>query len=189
MRNLALILALHTSAYGFITSSQISALRDLAVGIEKSDVELVKKTVRKHPFVLSVRISSCGDTPLMAAVRKYGQTLQSMVERPTKITAGTVLCGLLMGIAAGELVSHCISPASGMLTGAVTFTAACAALTTKSPSSEEQVISYLIRVTPDRTLRNREGLTALDILHAYHHYAQELKETSWFHFHALLQQN
>jgi hypothetical protein len=169
-----------------ISQSLTVAVYDLWRGIEQADAQLVLRTIRKEPDVLRVKFGHYGDTPLMASIRKYGQELQAMHERPTRLTMTTLGGSLLAAIAAGELVSYLVKPTYGLLTGAIVFSYTCSVLAARHAIPHEKIVGILLQSTTDLHTRNREGLTALDVLRAYHQYAQELKESSWFQFHSWL---
>ena len=170
-----------------ISHALTMAVFDLWRGIEQADTNLVLRTIRKHPHVMHVKFGHFGDTPLMAALRKYGQALQAMHERPTRLSMGILTGSLIAAVVAGELVSYMTNkPFYSFLTGTVVFAYACSALASRHALPHEKIVTILLQATSNFTARNREGLTALDVLRAYHQYAQELKEPSWFHFHSWL---
>jgi len=187
MRKLLLIasIALSTNAAAPLGKP----LFDLLQGIESGDAELVGKAIKQTPSVLHVRLGVYGDTPLMAAIRKYGQDLSAQHEKPSRLTLKALLGGLACGFFANELVIQLHgAERHALFAGVMTTILSTFYFASKGSGNRAQVIALLLQYDPHPHARNREGLNALELLRAYHHYARELNETSWFHFHSFLQQ-
>lgn len=171
-----------------IKASMPQPIVDLWQGIEHGDAKLVDKAISVAPGLLRVRLGQYGDTPLMAAIRKYGQELSHQHERPARLDLKALLGGILCGFGTSEAISYCGGAERyAYLGGFLTGIASTIYFASKGNGHRARVIAVLLQKESQFQARNREGLNALELLRAYHHFARELNETSWFHFHNFLQ--
>jgi hypothetical protein len=169
-------------------SSMPQPIVDLWQGIEHGDAKLVDKAISVAPGLLRARLGQYGDTPLMAAIRKYGQELSYQHEHPSRLDLKSLLAGIVCGFATSEVISYCGGAERyAYLLGFLGGIASTIYFAAKNSGHRAKVIAVLLQKESQFQARNREGLNALELLRAYHHFARELNETSWFHFHSFLQ--
>lgn len=161
---------------------------DLWQGIERGDAKLVDQALSVEPSLLRIRLGQYGDTPLMAAIRKYGQELSNQHEHPARLDLKSLLAGILCGFGASEAIIYFGGPERyAYLAGFLAGIGSTVYLASKGSNHRARVIAVLLQKESQFQARNREGLNALELLRAYHHFARELNESSWFHFHNFLQ--
>lgn len=184
-------------------SSPSQANRKLWYGVLNSNVTLIKNALRERAD-LGSRFGPYGDTALMASIRIHYNNLASNNPGSVAGTGKTIIafCGALTtSILLSKLfkendsaksISDSLLYADSIVTQLISATVftAIEKLPVKVTSSSTVIIELLIEAaTPqDLYLRNKEGLTALDVLNAYHHVAYQHHDEAWHIFSSLLHQ-
>lgn len=141
---------------------------------------------------MSLRYGQYEDTPLMLALRIYGRMLRTKATAPQitlqswgRRAMGALGLGALCGYAYYYKKDNILH--SLVIAGTVT-TATMFATALLSQTNIKKIIKMLIEADPDINARNKEGLSALDILRAYFPYAYQLNDPDWHELFALIVQ-
>lgn len=163
-----------------VLSSQQLALNMLWQGISNSDVKLVKKALDQGADV-SAREQYFGDTALMAAIRKYGSLILKknalLQQRSRSETTTEISLAVLMGGAVHYWQRDFGFTIVAMLAASLVYRCLPSWPYT-SPAT--QIAILLIQANPDLQARNKEGLTALEILNSYFSFAYQFQDNDWY---------
>jgi hypothetical protein len=174
-------------------------------GIKSSTPSMVRKAIKRGAS-LSTREMHYADTPLIAAIREYGHSLENTWSNHGKkkgMTASFVSSAFtLVQIVAGTAIVYAVtsgiiaSPTwdqqktilkNGALVTAILYTATLLKNARASQTEKAALIAHLLMsVTEDLDERNEEWLAARDVLHAYYPLAQELHDENWERLNNLL---
>jgi|GEM_PF-5570065 hypothetical protein len=181
-------------------------LTKLWTGILTSNVRLVKQALAQGADT-SVRFGRYGDTALMTALRIYCHTLatpkndtkKTIIKTATGFSAAflTYLViqaltnndgGFDLGInASGPSYRFKIGQHNILLPLAISAAFFLASnISFKVASSSAAIVELLIHAEKNAGLRNKEGITALDVLNAYFPYAYLTQDKNWYKFLYLL---
>ncbi len=160
---------------------QETPLNKLWNGVFKSDVRKVEQALAEGAD-LSVRFGRYGDTALMTALRIY---CQSMTELPRSRFSRVVftVSAALLSAAGMYYLTESRFLSSLALSGAYLF---AKDITVKFSPASAKIVELLIKAEKNIHARNKEGITALDILRAYFPYAYQLRDENWYKFLYLL---
>jgi len=185
-----------------------TATEKLWKGIAKSNVRLVQQAINEGAD-LSKRASPYGDTPLAAAIRIYCHTL---IARSSESKSSLPTIGMRTGpisISSQQPKSLLSSRSLAISAALLTWVAAHYMEKDKSPflpilmlgafvvaekipirttPASVKVVALLIDATDGNNarLRNKEGLSALEILNSYFPYAYQTQDEHWYKFSYLL---
>jgi hypothetical protein len=193
----------------FVTSAQClgspsQANRKLWYGVLNSNAKLVRNALHEGAD-LGSRFGPYGDTALMASLRiHYNNVANNNTGNSAASTGKTIVafCGALTtSILLSKLfkendsaksISDSLLYADSIVTQLISVAVFTAIdkLPVKVTSSSAVIIELLIEATTpqDLYLRNKEGLTALEVLNAYHHVAYQHHDEAWHIFSSLLHQ-
>lgn len=179
------------SAHSLNAQSPYEVLGD---GILGSSISKVHNALNdKDLNVDIVHFGEYQDTALMLAIRTYCQTLlkKSNAQRPD-ISFSTLLASAIPAAVGGGLVYALTSNKAVTAFCAITLLPATSLINFFSQirlAPAGRVVDLLLRSSHNLEARNKEGLTALDILKSYHEVATQLQDEQWFKFLRILSSN
>lgn len=172
---------INTHAMGVVSAA---ATQDLWVGIMTSQPKLVQSAISRGAN-FATRAGTYEDTPLIAAVRVYGNSLVGQLKGTGK-EFGKRLTRAILGSTIISCVSYFIAQRS--TDAAIYSWLASFSLLLALPRSffstipaEVKVIELILNNSSVQDIhqRNKEGLTALEVLGSFHAYAYELQDSFW----------